>query len=314
MMLRWVRAVRVTVGVMAAASGLAVAAGHVGLTSDDGLRIVFRSWAGGSGEIYVMKPDGTQLVKIFTIPSYFIDCSRYDNRIMIAETDMTGARISHVSSIQADGTHYTNLFNDGRYFASFSPNGSYIAIDTQDGFSPVNYPHRLIVASTADGSVVYRSEMMSALFLQPVWSPDSRQIAFSASRAQSIDQTEIGVLDLESGEIRFITETAALETSPEWSPDGTQIAFTRIEEGSDNIYTMNAESGEAVRLTDDGNSFLPAWSPDGTQIAFSYFDAQDLAVFVMEADGSNRRMVADMPSSNDMVACWLYIQNFPEGE
>jgi hypothetical protein len=60
-MLRLIRAVVVIVGVMAAAAGLAMAAGHVGLTSDDGLRIVFLSSLQWSTEIWLTKPDGTSL-------------------------------------------------------------------------------------------------------------------------------------------------------------------------------------------------------------------------------------------------------------
>jgi TolB protein len=82
------------------------------------------------------------------------------------------------------------------------------------------------------------------------------------------------------------------DAEPAWSPDGSKIAFTSRRDGRSEIYVMNADGSNPVRLTydtlDDGS---PAWSPDGTKIAFSRYrnltGYGSYDVFVMDADGTN---------------------------
>ena len=60
----------------------------------------------------------------------------------------------------------------------------------------------------------------------PVWSPDGKKIAFcSRSRGAS---SNLGVVLLENGEIKWIDPSIDMETNPIWSPDSKRIAFTRL--------------------------------------------------------------------------------------
>src|SRR6476660_1305301 len=68
-----------------------------------------------------------------------------------------------------------------------------------------------------------------------------------------------------------------------------KIAFTRQSDGNAEIYLVNPDSSNLVRLTyntvvDDA----PTWSPDGTRIAFvSQWEDGTFGIFIMNADGSN---------------------------
>ena len=68
------------------------------------------------------------------------------------------------------------------------------------------------------------------------------------------------------------------------------IAFTSDRDGNREIYVMNADGTNQVRLTN--NSVVddhPTWSPDGAKIAFvSERPAGGFAIFVMNADGTNK--------------------------
>ena len=58
----------------------------------------------------------------------------------------------------------------------------------------------------------------------PVWSPDSRKLAFVSDRE---DHSFIGVYDTDNPGITYLGPAVDRDTSPTWSPDGTRVAFIR---------------------------------------------------------------------------------------
>ena len=85
------------------------------------------------------------------------------------------------------------------------------------------------------------------------------------------------------------------------------IAFTVIDDGFGEIWLMDSDGGNPIRLTPPGppgtdasGSTSPAWSPDGDHIAFVSSgegvveDQRLLEIYVMRADGSeSRRLTTD---------------------
>ncbi len=69
-----------------------------------------------------------------------------------------------------------------------------------------------------------------------------------------------------------------------------RVAFTSNRDGNREIYVMNADGTNQVRLTN--NSVVddhPTWSPDGTKISFvSEKTSGGFAIFMMNADGTNK--------------------------
>ena len=58
----------------------------------------------------------------------------------------------------------------------------------------------------------------------PVWSPDSRQIAFESKRADD-EVNQLYVISLDGGEARRLTELPTGASGARWFPDGRQLAF-----------------------------------------------------------------------------------------
>jgi TolB protein len=83
--------------------------------------------------------------------------------------------------------------------------------------------------------------------------------------------------------------TAPGENSlPAWSPDGKRIAFvtTRHGEGNSEIYVMNADGSNQVRLTNHPEiDTSPTWSPSGTHIAFVSGRTGRPQLYVVGTDG-----------------------------
>lgn len=90
-------------------------------------------------------------------------------------------------------------------------------------------------------------------------SPDGKTIAFVVGR----EQTTIGMVGIDGGGLRIITDRFVVGHSPAWSPDGSQIAITT---GAFGIAVMDADGSGLRQLTSGGHD--PAWSPDGTRLAY----------------------------------------------
>ena len=60
------------------------------------------------------------------------------------------------------------------------------------------------------------------------------------------------------------------DEQPRWSPDGGRVAFKSNRGGSYNLYVMDADGRNVVRLTNHaGNDHDPTWLPDGESMVFS---------------------------------------------
>ena len=163
---------------------------------------------------------------------------------------------------------------DGRSIAA--TDGGVLWIVPADGGTPT------VVPTSLTGGVYF-----------PVWSPDSRRIAFTSPTSN-----HLGIVVANSGAVQMFTVTAS---HPDWSPDGTEIA---IESGPPwGIWTVNADGSQprpvAVACQSGGACVdtllqFPHWSPDGLHFAVHVYPYD---VGVINADGSNLRIVPALGSS-----------------
>ena len=110
-------------------------------------------------------------------------------------------------------------------------------------------------------------------------SPGADRIAFtsrSENRRNQQNHSEIRLLDIESGEIRQLTENRAPESRLVWAPDGQSLAYTARTDGEwelmlDKIWIMDPESGDKRMVSGafDGNISTFVWTPDASAILFS---------------------------------------------
>jgi Tol biopolymer transport system component len=114
------------------------------------------------------------------------------------------------------------------------------------------------------------------------------RIAFSADDGLPARADDVWAMDPDGTDLVNLTsEQPCCNGEPDWSPDGTKVAFESTRDGQSEIYVMDADGSDPVRLTNDPAwDLTPAWSPDGTKVAFtSSRDGQ--SIYVMNADGSD---------------------------
>jgi dipeptidyl aminopeptidase/acylaminoacyl peptidase len=110
------------------------------------------------------------------------------------------------------------------------------------------------------------------------WSPDSKRIAFSATRdpdLSSSDTADLYVVRLSDKYVKKLVDTRGPDRNPLWSPDGTQIAFETAN-GKEYSYLNShvaivpADGGKPRVLAEafDENPRLIDWASEGI-----YFDA-----------------------------------------
>ena len=84
-----------------------------------------------------------------------------------------------------------------------------------------------------------------------------------------------------------------LATSPLWG----KIVFYSKRDGNSEIYEMDSDGSNQVRLTFNGaKDSAPVWSPNGQQIAFHSKRDGNREIYVMDADGSNQRNLTRHPA------------------
>lgn len=73
--------------------------------------------------------------------------------------------------------------------------------------------------------------------------------------------------------------------NPAWSPDGSKIAYVAGSDDDYNIWIMNADGSNPVKITSGVG--MPKWSPDGSKIVFE----RSNFIYIIDADGSNEKML-----------------------
>ena len=190
----------------------------------------------------------------------------------------------------ADQTRIT--FDDVVQFgAQFSPDGTQIAYHSR--FPPVGPGLAQIFLMSANGTTqLTGTEPLTdtgggAQFAD--WTPDGKRIVFQTTplRNGTFTYRDIFVINADGTGLTNLTHNSTyVDARPAWSPDGTRIAFQSNRDGNDEIYVMNADGSNPVRLTSDGHSNgVPDWSPDG-RIVFASDRDGNFEIWVMNADGT----------------------------
>jgi dipeptidyl aminopeptidase/acylaminoacyl peptidase len=100
------------------------------------------------------------------------------------------------------------------------------------------------------------------------WSPDGSRLAFSSDY---LGGYQIGLYEMASDAIHWLTAGKGEKSQPDWSPDGRQVAYV-LSDGPQSWLAVQALEQNAPRLfqVEPGIHYTPAFTPDGERLVFVF--------------------------------------------
>ena len=210
---------------------------------------------------------------------------------------VSGGRVYRVDS---DGADIAAITPAGQTALSpaWSPDGQRLAF-TQLGEGRGG----IVVQNVSGGNSFLVPGSQTALNITPVFSPDTRTLAFAHSDERGTDIYIANIIDRCCAQ-RLTVGRFADNLSPTFSPDGRRIAFISTRAGPPQLYVMAADGTDQELLAPfdfgaTGSTNAPEWSPDGANVVFHREVSGSPQIFLVDVAGRRVRQLTSSGRNED---------------
>ena len=231
--------------------------------SPDGRRIVFFSERGVTPDLYVMDRDGNNVIRLTHDDSGEGRASWSSDGRKIAFTSFCNKGNYDIFTVKADGGNRTRLTEHEMQdvLPIWSPDGRKIAFVSAPNFGAQDPRHIFVMNADGKGRRNLTGNTNLKYNWNPNWSPDGRKIAFQSQRV--FEGYDIYEITAEGKNLKQLTE-GGTNRMPVYVRDGRKIAFVSTRDGDFNIYLMEANGRNVVKLTRTPpgiDNVKPSWLP-----------------------------------------------------
>ncbi len=171
-----------------------------------------------------------------------------------------------------------------------------------EGPIPMGFNHVFVIDSILGGTP---RQLTSGKFSHsdPEWSADGKTIYFTAIRKPDAEyqrgDSEIYAIDINSLEVKALTDRKGPDSNPRISPDGRWVAYTGYDEKNftnhvASIYVMDSQGG-GKRVWADNLMSSPqqvSWARDGSGVYFTVEEQGSTHVYFAPVEGKARRVTS----------------------
>jgi len=130
------------------------------------------------------------------------------------------------------------------------------------------------------------------------WVPDGR-IAYVSNESGSAD---IWLADAEGGNRKQLTANGGMNLSPAASSDGKYVVFVSMQNDKKNVWRVNIDGRNSVRLTSGLMDSLPSVSPDSRWVVYTALDGVKPTLWKVSIDGGSPVQVTDHVAATSSVS------------
>ena len=123
---------------------------------------------------------------------------------------------------------------------------------------------------------------------------DSRVAFVDESGPKSSRRKRIAVMDMDGGNVRYVTSGDKLALTPSFSPNAQQIAFMSFGDANPRVTIVDLETGQRQPVGDfPGMTFAPRFSPDGERVLLSLSDGANANIFALDLRTRGKTRLTD---------------------
>ena len=303
--------------------------------SPDGKRLAFLSNRSGAIQVYLLPRDGGEAAPLGQLPGAVSDLRwDHDGKSLVVtaavtvDPDWRGerpdgrepkkrkvqpelawkipyksdgmgymlAREIHMFRLDVQSGEHTQL-TDGPFDVlafGLAPNGKHIAYArTREG----RFAHRTdLWICDPDGAHARQMTQDFATVMSPVFSPDGRWVAFSATVQEGDAQTNLFVLEFATGRVHRIGDEDLQVSDPlsvRWEHDSASLLFVRQERGRHQVVRAGV-SGDSLDVLVQGHRQIGAFSMAGEALVYTIeHPSQPSEVHVCREGEQGERQLSD---------------------